>query len=300
MNKTIRKTFLIIGLALAVILPTQAVSATGRPLFSNGTSPSGKIVAIPEQAREVAPHVFYIGESFDDQSGKTVQGYAFVTPKDEHAKPDGTPGGGSNKDKGGSGGTTTSSCYAYISKGAYWKNNEPWLVNPSNTAGLDETYVFNTMLAGVDQWEDAANGTLNDGQGVDIFGNGTSTYEALSLDTALTDGRNEVLFGSIADSGVIAVTYAWGIFGGSPNNRVIVEWDMLFDQESFSWTDDGAANSGSMDFANIANHELGHAFGLTHPDDTCTEETMFRFASDGETKKIDLNAGDITGISKLY
>ena len=55
-----------------------------------------------------------------------------------------------------------------------------------------------------------------------------------------------------------------------------------------------------MDFENIAQHELGHAFGLGHPSDTCTEETMYRFASNGETKKRDLYDGDIAGIKALY
>ena len=55
-----------------------------------------------------------------------------------------------------------------------------------------------------------------------------------------------------------------------------------------------------MDFENIAQHELGHSFGLGHPSDGCTEETMYRFASEGETKKRNLNSGDIAGIKKLY
>ena len=55
-----------------------------------------------------------------------------------------------------------------------------------------------------------------------------------------------------------------------------------------------------MDFENIATHELGHTVGMGHPSDYCTEETMFRFASAGETKKQTLEAGDIAGISKLY
>jgi len=55
-----------------------------------------------------------------------------------------------------------------------------------------------------------------------------------------------------------------------------------------------------MDFENIATHELGHAIGLGHPSSTCTEETMYAFASLGETKKRDLNAGDVQGIDGLY
>jgi predicted Zn-dependent protease len=55
-----------------------------------------------------------------------------------------------------------------------------------------------------------------------------------------------------------------------------------------------------MDFLNVATHELGHAMGLGHPRDTCTEETMFAYATYAEMKKRDLNAGDIAGIRKLY
>ena len=55
-----------------------------------------------------------------------------------------------------------------------------------------------------------------------------------------------------------------------------------------------------MDYQNIATHEFGHALGLRHPDSTCTEETMYAFASEGETKKQTLEAGDVTGINKLY
>jgi len=55
-----------------------------------------------------------------------------------------------------------------------------------------------------------------------------------------------------------------------------------------------------MDFENIATHELGHAAGMGHPSDSCTEETMYRFADFGEIKKQTLEAGDIAGIKALY
>ena len=55
-----------------------------------------------------------------------------------------------------------------------------------------------------------------------------------------------------------------------------------------------------MDFLNIATHEAGHAAGLGHAPDTCLDETMYRFASEGEINKRDLNPGDIAGIVALY
>jgi hypothetical protein len=33
---------------------------------------------------------------------------------------------------------------------------------------------------------------------------------------------------------------------------------------------------------------------------TCTQETMYKYADYGETKKRDLNAGDIAGITEIY
>ena len=55
-----------------------------------------------------------------------------------------------------------------------------------------------------------------------------------------------------------------------------------------------------IDFYNIATHELGHSVGMTDLYNFCTEETMYGYATEGETKKRDLNAGDIAGINALY
>ena len=40
--------------------------------------------------------------------------------------------------------------------------------------------------------------------------------------------------------------------------------------------------------------------GMEHPDSTCTLETMYAYASNGETKKQDLYTGDIAGVNHLY
>jgi predicted Zn-dependent protease len=56
-----------------------------------------------------------------------------------------------------------------------------------------------------------------------------------------------------------------------------------------------------MDLRNIATHELGHAVGLADLyENACSEETMYGYSSEGETKKRDLNDGDITGLQQLY
>jgi hypothetical protein len=56
-----------------------------------------------------------------------------------------------------------------------------------------------------------------------------------------------------------------------------------------------------MDFDNIATHELGHSCGLgdLYTSD-CSQQTMYGYASNGETNKRTLECGDIAGISELY
>ena len=98
--------------------------------------------------------------------------------------------------------------------------------------------------------------------------------------------------------GAIAVTIVWGIFRGPPNGRELVEWDQIYDDADFNWS--ATVEAVKMDFEIIAMHELGHSVGMAHPSDSCTEETMYRFADFGETNKRTLELGDITGVKKLY
>ena len=90
------------------------------------------------------------------------------------------------------------------------------------------------------------------------------------------------------------------------NKRELIEYDQIYDQVDFNWGNAGPTNetglgdTSIMDLQNVVTHELGHAAGMGHPTDDCTEETMFRFAGFGETKKRTLEAGDLTGLGKLY
>ncbi len=229
--------------------------------------------SIPANAVRVGDNVYDLGKAVVD--GTEVEGYMFVHNAAARS------GGASNK-----GGT----CYAYFAKGAKWKVVEPWVVNPVNMAGLNQSSILGKLSADIGAWETAA--------GKDIVGTGASTGDALSADTASPDDINEVYFADIDSPGTIAVTIVWGIFSGPTFNRQLVEWDQVYDDVSFGWSYNGEA--GKMDFENIATHELGHAIGMGHPSDGCAEETMYRFASYGETKKRTLNAGDIAGIFGLY
>lgn len=251
--------------AVVVAVTLAATAATA------GASPGSEArPALPPGAVKIAEGVYHLGKRNVD--GLVVEGIAYVH-RANPARTDRKPGGGGG-------------CFSYLASGAKWLSAEPWSVD---TGGAPVSGMASLMATDVTTWESAA--------GADIFGNGStdSGYDAV---TSNVDGRNGAEFGPIADAGVIAVTYTWGVFGGPPKNRQLVEWDMIFDSDSFSWSTTGAP--GTMDFRNIDTHELGHAMGLGHPSNTCTEETMYAFASLGETKKRDLNAGDIAGINGLY
>ena len=59
-----------------------------------------------------------------------------------------------------------------------------------------------------------------------------------------------------------------------------------------------------MELQNIATHELGHGFELADLNELTSPtqplQTMFGYASPGETIKRDLASGDIAGIRALY
>lgn len=271
-------------LAVAVlgllVLSTPAWAAPQRQAATLSTPGTERSLTLPAAA-DRAP-VISLGEAIDPGTGQAVEGYAFVHYRDQEAR-------GGNPAKPPKGGGAV--CYSFLASGAKWKTVEPWVVNPVNGEGLDESFVVSNLVADIAKWESAA-------EGVDILGVGSQTGDVLVADTVAPDDVNEVYFGDIDSPGAIAVTIVWGIFGGRPSERKLVEWDQVYDQVDYNWS--GAGEAGKMDFENIATHELGHAVGMGHPSDSCIEETMYRFAGFGETKKQTLEQGDIAGVKALY
>jgi hypothetical protein len=265
--------------ALAVISAAILTSP-----FAHADKPA--IFSLPDHVYEVAKGqgIYYLGGVWEN--GRLIEGYAFVHPRKEHAKPDGAGGG-----KGGKGGNESSSCFALMAKGARWRVTEPYIVDTSNQDGLAASYIEEHMAASMIEWDKQVT--------FDIFGpqiNGVVD----GADASAPDGKNEMYFGAINEPGVIAVTTVWGVFSGPARFRELVEWDQVYNDPDFVWGDATSGDPSIMDFANIAAHELGHAAGLTHPDNSCIEDTMYMYASPGETKKRDIEAGDISGIQALY
>lgn len=258
-------------LAAAVLLAaagagTTQVNAASRPTFK-----------LPANAKPLPDGSYSLGVKTDPTTGKHVEGIAFVDYNKQNIKAAArTPGG-------------KTSCYAFLSRGMKWKTAEPWLLDQTNTGSMDSNYLLTHTTANIAKWETAAS--------ANFFGDGTLS-SGLSADEATPDGQNEVMFGAIADPSVIAVTIVWGYYSGPAQFKEILEWDQIYNDQDYAWSTSGEANK--MDFDNISTHEIGHAAGLGHPGNSCTAETMYAYADYGETKKRDLNAGDIAGINALY
>ncbi|MEK6872555.1 MAG: matrixin family metalloprotease [Nanoarchaeota archaeon] len=272
------KKHLFIGLISVLLLIVMFSIVMAIPNFTTAVSNGGAEVIVPSHAVELAPGLFSLGSAVD-VNGEVVEGYMIIKKKDEASH------------RGGSSHLGDTTCYAFLAKGAKWKTTEQYVLDTTNSDGLSDSFVADSVEVSFNAWDDQV--------AFDVFGTRNTSLIVNGADILSPDGKNEVLFGSILDPRVIAVAIVWGVFSGPTFNRKIVEFDVVYNDPDFVWGD-ATINPNVMDFLNIATHEKGHTAGMAHPSDSCTEETMYRFAGIGETKKRTLNSGDIAGIKKLY
>lgn len=242
-----------------------------------------KFLNLPKEADD--NDVVYLGTAKDPASGKQVEGYAIIRRAGSNAK--------SAKP------ARTVPCYGFLANGAKWKNIEPWVLDPANSRGLSADFLRTNLAYDISKWEDAADGKVDGGITYNILGDGSFAPGTFSAGT-LND-KNEVYFANVSTKNAIAVTIVWGYFRGLVSQRELVEWDQVYDDVDFDWSSSSSGEAGKMDFENIATHELGHSVGMNDLyNSSCNQETMYGYASYGETIKRTLNSGDILGISTLY
>lgn len=177
-------------------------------------------------------------------------------------------------------------CYKLM--GVKWKSFPvTYVINTTNPLGLTEENITTAFSTSAETWDASTSRELfADTYTVDS----TARYNG---NDPRPDGRNSLVFGdNEADYNVIAVTSIWYTLFG----RQIVDFDISF-ETNFGW---GNADPSKMDLQNIATHELGHGIGLSDLYNSCVDETMYGYSSNGETKKRDLNAGDIVGLQRMY
>lgn len=300
------KKHLIIIFSILLFFVVFSVVFAAKPSFQLGevrnpvNGEEKNSIALPPRAIEVAPNIYYLG--IVNYEGKLIEGYAFIDYKEKKAKPGTFCGNGicetgenAKKCPEDCGGTIPdSNCYGFLAKGAKWKSIEPYMIDTSNSRNLSSSFIKNNIAFDIDKWEQAAEVNII---GDEIIGN------VDGADTISPDNKNEILFGDIDQDGAIAITIVWGIFRGAPKDRQLVEWDQIYDDVDYDWSEDCLTEdcSAKMDFENIATHELGHTVGLDDLyETTCSQETMYGYADYGEVSKRTLEGGDIAGVKELY
>jgi hypothetical protein len=232
--------------------------------------------SIPDDAIEISPDVWYLGEMVDPETGDLIEGHAFI---------DRAPGYGElvEPDEDARYDRRSPTCYKALGYPA-WTSGESWGMDGSNSSGMSESELRTNLEAALALWESASGGN--------IFGSFTSSYSGIASPYA--DGQNNIQFGNAGGGGTVAVTYVWGA-----RRTAIYEWDQIYG-DNWAWTVGDPASSSAFDFLAIAAHETGHAAGLDHPTSSCTDETMYAYVDYGDTFQRTLNTGDVTGINTLY
>ena len=114
---------------------------------------------------------------------------------------------------------------------------------------------------------------------------------------ASANRRNELMWGAVP-RGMVAATYTWRWSDGR------IESDVVFNQRlpwflAASRGDGCKEGQPAYDVRNVATHEFGHVFGMTHPIEG-RYESMYAVGYTGETLKRSLGRGDSAGIRALY
>lgn len=248
-------------------------------VFTRSAAAPAERVSLPPHAQEIEPGVYYLGR-VKDHAGRDVDGIAFVHSRELGARAADSSSARAPK---------PDPCYAFLYSGVRWKAIEDFVVSPTIANAPDGALFLDQIGFALANWEGAA--------GKQIFGSGTVGDVDLGLIGNGINGVNEVTFAPIANPSTLAFAVVWGVFNVPSPKRELIEWDLVF-RDDVPFGANGETDR--YDFWSTFAHESGHAAGLAHPSDTCTEETMYRFASFGLTKKRDLNSGDIAGIAALY
>ena len=192
-----------------------------------------------------------------------------------YAKPGGIPGGGG---KSGSGYTLT---------GYHWDTQPVTIyVNPTGS-GLSGNLVVSIISASAETWDEATS--------IELVSTSTQADYSAAPDTSTSDSKNEVVFGNLGDSRIIAQCTYWYYLG----SKHLADFDIVFNTQ-FVWGD-ATVDPEKMDLQNIATHELGHGFGLGDLyQSKLSALTMYGYASEGQVNKRTLESGDIAGIRALY
>lgn len=183
-------------------------------------------------------------------------------------------------------------CSSPILNRGRWRTSENCLIDTTNNQNLTSEFIKTSVETAKNRW--------NSHISLNVLGNSTFGVSD-GIDLIFPDGKNEILFGFIPSSSIIAMTVIWykteGFGFGTPT---IIETDIILNHDDFLWGN-ATKDPTKMDLLNILMHEFGHAFGLDDQfNNICENTTMSGFSTEGETKKRSLHQQDIAGAIELY
>ena len=103
---------------------------------------------------------------------------------------------------------------------------------------LGEDFVTGAISLAAETWDDAST--------TELFVTYTINYDA-EINTVEPDFVNEIVFAKIAEDRVIAVCIVWYIKGGPPNQRGIIEFDIMFDDYDYTWGNAGETDEEGLE-----------------------------------------------------
>ncbi|MFH1388148.1 MAG: matrixin family metalloprotease [Patescibacteria group bacterium] len=252
----------LVGIALIIGL-VGSVGAAGKNQKQN------QKIDLLENAKEVSPGVFYLGESMN--KGKVVDGYAFV----HYAK--GSKSAARPKPVV----DDTVDMYKLLFRGIKWADTMQYEVNTTGSR-LEDSAVRTALSASLETWDTETS--------FELFNDDLVTTES---DFNSGDRKNRVTWNDLGTGGTIAMNSFWFY----RTTKEIVESDVVFNTQ-YNWSLSG--ESEKMDLQNIATHEFGHNGLADLYVSKSAELTMYGYSGYGETKKRTLGTGDISGIQALY
>jgi sugar lactone lactonase YvrE len=150
---------------------------------------------------------------------------------------------------------------------------------------LSDGQTFNSSFQfAIDAWNSQTSSVVLQGQSVAprAAGNGNRVNEMVFAPN---------VFGNAFDTNVLAVTTTW--YQGGDR----IEADILFNNAR-TWDSYRGLQRTAIDLQRVALHELGHLFGLDHPDEAGQSVTAIMNSRIGNLDT--LASDDITGMQRLY
>ncbi len=145
-------------------------------------------------------------------------------------------------------------------------------------------YSAGEIIDAFEAWDEATS--------TELFDDNVNVDSSVAPSVNSPDFVNTVSWRRVVPPRVIAVTFIW-----YNTSSEMVDCDVVMNTKH-DW---GIGLEDAFDVCNIATHEAGHVVGLADLyDDIYSELTMYGYSSEGETKKISLENGDILGCQDLY